>query len=93
MSPKYEYLRSKMIQSFPDAEKVLINKTELDNVVYKNAKSLRSIGLEPLLNLHSQLTHTVRAYSTKYDRTKLPQELQAIVSRYLQHARKWTNEL
>ncbi|XP_026733391.1 ATPase family AAA domain-containing protein 2-like isoform X2 [Trichoplusia ni] len=66
-----------------DAEKVLINKTELDNVVYKNAKSLRSIGLEPLLNLHSQLSHTVRAYSTKYDRTKLPQELQAIVSRFV----------
>ncbi|CAB3230706.1 unnamed protein product [Arctia plantaginis] len=68
-----------------DAEKVLINKTELENIVYKNAKALRTIGLEPLLDLHAQMTHAVHSYSTKYDRTKLPQELHAIVTRYLQH--------
>ncbi|KAJ8715210.1 hypothetical protein PYW08_005191 [Mythimna loreyi] len=71
-----------------DTEKVLINKTELDNVVYKNAKSLRLIGLEAILDLHAQMTHIVQAYSTKYDRTKLPQELHATVARYLQHAKK-----
>ncbi|CAD0202477.1 unnamed protein product [Chrysodeixis includens] len=71
------------LTSSGDAEKVLINKTELDNVVYKNVKSLRNIGLEPLLNLHAQLTHAVRAYAAKHDRTKLPHELQAIVSRFV----------
>lgn len=71
-----------------DAEKVLINKTELDNIVYKNAKALRSIGLEPLLDLHAQLLHAVREYTHKYDRTKLPQELNNIVMRYVQLARK-----
>ncbi|PZC78481.1 hypothetical protein B5X24_HaOG202146 [Helicoverpa armigera] len=71
-----------------DTEKVLINKTELDNVVYKNAKSLRMIGLEALLDLHAQMSHVVHTYSTKFDRTKLPQELHATVTRYLQHAKK-----
>uniref|UniRef100_A0A2A4K6L4 Bromo domain-containing protein n=1 Tax=Heliothis virescens TaxID=7102 RepID=A0A2A4K6L4_HELVI len=71
-----------------DTEKVLINKTELDNVVYKNAKSLRMIGLEALLDLHAQMSHIVHSYSTKFDRTKLPQELHATVTRYLQHAKK-----
>ncbi|KAL0871393.1 hypothetical protein ABMA27_005124 [Loxostege sticticalis] len=68
--------------------KVLINKTELDNVVYKNAKALRSIGLEPLLDLHAQLSSAIHSYASKLDRTKLPQELTAIVTRYLQHAKK-----
>ncbi|KAJ0174507.1 hypothetical protein K1T71_009615 [Dendrolimus kikuchii] len=71
-----------------DAEKVLINKTELENIVLKNAKVLRSIGLEPLLDMHAQLLHAVRGYTHKYDRTKLPQELHSIVNRYLQLARK-----
>ncbi|KAJ8712482.1 hypothetical protein PYW07_005324 [Mythimna separata] len=71
-----------------DTEKVLINKTELDNVVYKNAKTLRTIGLEAILDLHAQMTHIVQSYSTKYDRTKLPHELHATVARYLQHAKK-----
>lgn len=68
-----------------DNEKVLINKTELDNIVYKNAKTLRTIGLEALLDLHAQLTYTVQSYSTRYERSKLPQELQAVVLRYLHH--------
>nr|XP_026495936.1 ATPase family AAA domain-containing protein 2-like isoform X1 [Vanessa tameamea]XP_026495937.1 ATPase family AAA domain-containing protein 2-like isoform X1 [Vanessa tameamea] len=71
-----------------DAEKVLINKTELDNILYKNAKALRNIGLEALLDLYAQLAGAVRSYSTKYDRTKLPHELQTIITRYLQLARK-----
>lgn len=71
-----------------DGDKVLINKTELDNVVYKNAKALRSIGLEALLDLDAQLSAVIRAYSTKHDRTKLPHELHAIVNRYLQLAKK-----
>ena len=79
---------TKSFQSIPDTEKVLINKTELDNVVYKNAKSLRTIGLEAILDLHAQMYHIVQSYSTKYDRTKLPQELQATVTRYLQYAKK-----
>ncbi|KAM3965847.1 LOW QUALITY PROTEIN: ATPase family AAA domain-containing protein 2 [Aphomia sociella] len=71
-----------------DGDKVLINKTELDNVVYKNAKALRSIGLEALLDLDAQLSTVIRAYSTKHDRTKLPLELNAIINRYLQLAKK-----
>ncbi|CAG9788857.1 unnamed protein product [Diatraea saccharalis] len=70
-----------------DTERVLINKTELDNVVYKNAKALRSIGLNALLDLHTQASEHIRTYSTKHDRTKLPQELQSIVTRYLQMAK------
>lgn len=73
---------------FSENNKVLINKTELDNVVYKNAKALRSIGLEPLLDLHAQLSSAIHSYASKLDRTKLPQELTAIVTRYLQHAKK-----
>ncbi|XP_075980354.1 ATPase family AAA domain-containing protein 2-like [Anticarsia gemmatalis] len=68
-----------------DAEKVLINKTELDNIVYKNAKTLRTIGLEALLDLHAQLSHAVQTYAPRHDRTKLPAELLTIVTRYLQH--------
>ncbi|KAH9639625.1 hypothetical protein HF086_010032 [Spodoptera exigua] len=71
-----------------ETEKVLINKTELDNVVYKNAKSLRTIGLEALLDLHAQLSQVVSSYATKLDRTKLPQDLNTIVTRYLQYAKK-----
>ncbi|XP_068617633.1 LOW QUALITY PROTEIN: ATPase family AAA domain-containing protein 2-like [Battus philenor] len=71
-----------------DSDKVLINKTELDNILYKNAKALRSIGLEALLDLHTQLSKAVHAYSAKYDRTKLPLEMQTIVGRYLQLTRK-----
>lgn len=71
-----------------EAEKVLINKTELDNVLYKNAKSLRAIGLEALLDLYSQLNITIQLYSDKYERTKLPQELHNIVNRYIQLAKK-----
>ncbi|XP_041982054.1 ATPase family AAA domain-containing protein 2-like isoform X2 [Aricia agestis] len=71
-----------------DAETVVINKTELDNILYKNAKALRSIGLEALLDLHSQIEAATQTYRYQYDRTKLPQEIQAIVSRYIQHAKK-----
>ncbi|XP_045488821.1 ATPase family AAA domain-containing protein 2 isoform X2 [Pieris rapae] len=71
-----------------DAEKLLINKTELDNILYKNAKSLRAIGFEALLDLYSQLNHTIQLYSDKYDRTKLPHELHNIVTRYIQLAKK-----
>ncbi|XP_038222643.1 ATPase family AAA domain-containing protein 2-like [Zerene cesonia] len=71
-----------------EAEKVLINKTELDNILYKNAKSLRAIGLEALIDLYSQLNDAVQAYSDKWDRTKLPQDLHSIVSRYIQLAKK-----
>ncbi|XP_012550629.2 ATPase family AAA domain-containing protein 2 isoform X1 [Bombyx mori] len=67
-----------------DAEKVLINKTELKNVVFMNAKALRYIGLSALLDLHSQLTKIVREYSNKYDRTKLPQEMSKVIARYVQ---------
>ncbi|RVE47330.1 hypothetical protein evm_008011 [Chilo suppressalis] len=70
-----------------DTERVLINKTELDNVVYKNAKALRCIGLNALLDLHTQASELIASYSTKHDRTKLPQELHAIVTRYLQMAK------
>lgn len=69
-------------------DKVLINKTELDNILYKNAKVLRGIGLKALLDLHAQLAKAVEAYANTYDRTKLPIELHAIVTRYLQFARK-----
>lgn len=72
----------------PETEKVLINKTELDNVVYKNAKSLRTIGLEALLDLHAQMSQAVSTYASKLDRTKLPQDLNTIVTRYLQYAKK-----
>ncbi|KAF9799595.1 hypothetical protein SFRURICE_018782 [Spodoptera frugiperda] len=71
-----------------ETEKVLINKTELDNVVYKNAKSLRTIGLEALLDLHAQMSQAVSTYASKLDRTKLPQDLNTIVTRYLQYAKK-----
>ncbi|XP_049876292.1 ATPase family AAA domain-containing protein 2-like isoform X2 [Pectinophora gossypiella] len=71
-----------------ESDKVLINKTELDNVLYKNAKALRSIGLEPLLELHAELSKAVHAYTELRDRTRLPQELHAIVARYVQLARK-----
>ncbi|XP_037293009.1 ATPase family AAA domain-containing protein 2 isoform X2 [Manduca sexta] len=71
-----------------DADKVLINKTELENIVYKNAKALRSIGLTALLDLHTQLTKVVRSYAHKYDRSKLPQELNTVVNRYLHLAKK-----
>ncbi|XP_028178389.1 ATPase family AAA domain-containing protein 2-like isoform X4 [Ostrinia furnacalis] len=71
-----------------EAEKVLINKTELDNVVYKNAKALRSIGLEALLDLHAQLSGIIRSYARATDRTRLPHELTAVVTRYLQHTKK-----
>ncbi|CAH2235057.1 ATPase family AAA domain-containing protein 2-like isoform X2 [Pararge aegeria] len=70
-----------------DAEKVLINKTELDNILYKNAKALRNIGLEALLDLYAHLASSVRAYAHKCDRTKLPHELHAVITRYL-HAKK-----
>lgn len=75
------------ISFVPDTEKVLINKTELDNVLYKNAKALRGIGLEALLDLYAQLASCVRAYERTRDRTKLPHELHAAVARHL-HARK-----
>ncbi|XP_060804753.1 ATPase family AAA domain-containing protein 2-like isoform X2 [Amyelois transitella] len=71
-----------------EADKVLINKTELENVVYKNAKALRLIGLEALIDLYSQLSQTINSYADKYDRMKLPQELNTIVYRYLQVTRK-----
>ncbi|XP_072944949.1 ATPase family AAA domain-containing protein 2-like [Epargyreus clarus] len=71
-----------------ETEKVLINKTELDNILYKNAKTLRGVGLEVLLDLHAQLAAAVRAYSGKHDRTRLPHELQAIVHRYIQLTKK-----
>ncbi|CAG9564529.1 unnamed protein product [Danaus chrysippus] len=71
-----------------DSEKVLINKTELDNLLYKNAKSLRSIGLTALLDLHEQLAAVVHSYSDKYDRNKLPNELNTIITRYIQLAKK-----
>ncbi|CAK1555591.1 unnamed protein product [Leptosia nina] len=74
--------------SSEDAEKVLINKTDLVSILYNNAKRLRTIGLETLLDLHSQLNTTVQAYKDKYDRTNLPHELQSIVNRYLQCAKK-----
>ncbi|KPJ18640.1 ATPase family AAA domain-containing protein 2 [Papilio machaon] len=63
-----------------DIDKVLINKTELDNILYKNAKLLRGIGLKALLDLYTQLSKAVDSYSTKYDRSKLPLELHAIVT-------------
>ncbi|KAL4707871.1 hypothetical protein ACJJTC_010306 [Scirpophaga incertulas] len=71
-----------------ETERVLINKTELDSILYKNAKALRTIGLTALLDLHSQLALTIRTYAATYDRTQLPQELHAIVTRYIQHAKK-----
>ncbi|CAH2093136.1 unnamed protein product [Euphydryas editha] len=71
-----------------DAEKVLINKTELDNILYKNAKALRGIGLEALLDLYAQLAGAVRAYAAAADRARLPHDLHAVVARYLQLARK-----
>ncbi|VVD03979.1 unnamed protein product [Leptidea sinapis] len=71
-----------------DVEKVLINKTELDNILYKNAKSLRSVGLEALLDLYTELNNTILTYKDKYDRTRLPHELQNIVTRYIQLAKK-----
>ncbi|XP_052743253.1 ATPase family AAA domain-containing protein 2 isoform X2 [Bicyclus anynana] len=70
-----------------DTEKVLINKTELDNILYKNAKALRNIGLEALLDLYADLAACVRAYVSTHDRTKLPHELHAVITRYL-HANK-----
>ncbi|XP_045451233.1 ATPase family AAA domain-containing protein 2-like [Melitaea cinxia] len=71
-----------------DAEKVVINKTELENILYKNAKALRGIGLEALLDLYTQLAGAVRAQMNATDRTRLPQDIQVIVTRYLQLARK-----
>ncbi|XP_048478946.1 ATPase family AAA domain-containing protein 2 [Plutella xylostella] len=71
-----------------DTEKVLINKTELDNLLYKNVKSLRSIGIKALLDLHSQLSIVLNKYAQTYDRTKLPQEYQAIIARYVQQLTK-----
>ncbi|XP_045500636.1 ATPase family AAA domain-containing protein 2-like [Colias croceus] len=71
-----------------EAEKVQINKTELDNILYKNAKALRAIGLEALIDLYSQLNDAIQAYSNKWDRTKLPQDLHQIVNRYVQLAKK-----
>ncbi|XP_053610772.1 ATPase family AAA domain-containing protein 2-like isoform X2 [Plodia interpunctella] len=71
-----------------DAEKVLINKTELDNIVYKNAKALRSIGLEALIDLHAQLRQIISSYADKHDRMKLPHDLNTVVYRYLQLTRK-----
>lgn len=68
---------------FADTEKVLINKTELDNVLYKNTKALRTIGLEALIELHAQLTRAVNAYAKERDRMQLPNELNTIVGRYL----------
>ncbi|GBP30145.1 hypothetical protein EVAR_94990_1 [Eumeta japonica] len=65
-----------------------INKTELDNVLYKNVKALRTIGLEALIELHSQISATVQAYSRTHDRTKLPSEILALVNRYTQHLAK-----
>ncbi|XP_045774866.1 ATPase family AAA domain-containing protein 2-like [Maniola jurtina] len=70
-----------------EAEKVLINKTELDNILYKNAKALRTIGLEALLDMYAHLAAAVRAYACKRDRTKLPHALHAVITRYL-HAKK-----
>lgn len=66
----------------------MINKTELENILYKNAKALRGIGLEALLDLYTQLAGAVRAQMSATDRTRLPQDIQAIVTRYLQLARK-----
>lgn len=68
-----------------DTRKILINKTELDNIVYKNAKTLRSIGLEALIQLHTQISTTVCGYTHTNDRTKLPTEIQHVVQRYIQH--------
>ncbi|XP_073961924.1 ATPase family AAA domain-containing protein 2B-like [Choristoneura fumiferana] len=71
-----------------DPEKVLINKTELDNILYKNAKALRAIGLEALLDLHAQLSAVLRQFSHTHDRTKLPVEYHNVVARYVQLSRK-----
>ncbi|CAH2044060.1 unnamed protein product, partial [Iphiclides podalirius] len=71
-----------------DAERVSISKAELDNVLYKNAKALRGVGPAALLELHTQLTQAVRAYSATCERERLPSEMAAIVARYLQLARK-----
>ncbi|CAH0725558.1 unnamed protein product, partial [Brenthis ino] len=71
-----------------DDEKVLINKTELDNILYKNAKALRGIGLHALLELYAQLAALVRQLAPRRDRTRLPHDMQALVARYLHHRRR-----
>lgn len=77
-----------MMIFFTDPEKVLINKTELDNILYKNAKALRAIGLEALLDLHAQLSAVLRQFAHAHDRTKLPLEYNNVVARYVQLSRK-----
>ena len=76
--------------TFPitDEDKVLINKTELDNILYKNAKALRSIGLEALLELYAQLSSAVASHAKSFQRARLPQHMHAIVNRYLQWRRR-----
>ncbi|XP_063626226.1 ATPase family AAA domain-containing protein 2-like [Cydia splendana] len=71
-----------------DADKVLINKTELDNLLYKNAKPLRQIGLSALLDLHAQLSAVLRRYTDRADRTKLPHDMHAVLARYVHISRK-----
>lgn len=77
-----------MMMIFYRSEKVLINKTELDNILYKNAKALRAIGLEALLDLHAQLSAVLRQFAHAHDRTKLPLEYNNVVARYVQLSRK-----
>lgn len=66
---------------------VMINKAELDILLNNNIERLRSIGICALLELHSQLSHVVHAYASTNERTRLPTELGAIVSRYIQLAK------
>ncbi|XP_049875887.1 uncharacterized protein LOC126373697 [Pectinophora gossypiella] len=61
--------------------KVIINTAELNAIMSNNIVPLCQVGLEALIDLHAQLSKTVHAFSDACDRTHLPKELHAIVSR------------
>ncbi|KAJ2940461.1 hypothetical protein O0L34_g145 [Tuta absoluta] len=71
-----------------ESDKVLINKTELDNLLYKNAKALRNIGLEALIDLYHALRAAAHCHARARDRTKLPHQMGQIINRYVQLAKK-----
>ncbi|KAJ2940460.1 hypothetical protein O0L34_g144 [Tuta absoluta] len=72
----------------PKVDKVIINISELNAIMRNNIKNLCCIGLDALIDLHTELRRTVYEYSQESDRRKLPSELNSIVTRYVRCAKR-----
>ncbi|XP_011505314.1 PREDICTED: ATPase family AAA domain-containing protein 2-like isoform X2 [Ceratosolen solmsi marchali] len=76
---------SSLINDPEESDKVLIDKTELENIFMYTVKATSKFPIELLCDTYVQLSRRVSQYSQTYDRKELPKDLLQDVKRFEQY--------